>query len=36
MESAYRDIPANFDPKVATLRKKRKIIVADGALGGLF
>jgi hypothetical protein len=36
MESACRDILANFNPKVATLRKKRKIIVADGALKDLF
>lgn len=32
MESTCRDIFAHFDPKVATFRKKRKIIIADGAL----
>ena len=32
MESACRDILANFDPKVVPFRKKRKIVVADGAL----
>lgn len=36
MESACRDILANFNPKVATFHKKRKIIVADGALNDLF
>ncbi len=32
LESTCRDILANFDPKVAPLRKKHKIIIADGAL----
>ena len=36
METACRDVLANFDPKVATFRKKRKIIVAAGALKDLF
>lgn len=36
MESASRDILANFDPKVVPFRKKRKIIVTDGALKDLF
>ena len=35
MESARRDILANFDPKVAPFRKKREIIIADGALRDL-
>lgn len=32
LESACQDILTNFDPKVAPFRKKRKIIIADGAL----
>jgi hypothetical protein len=32
LESTCRDIFTNFDPKVAPFRKKRKIIIADGAL----
>ena len=32
LESTCQDILTNFDPKVAPLRKKRKIIIADGAL----
>ncbi len=35
LESACRDIFANFDPKVAPFRKKNKIIIADGALDDL-
>jgi len=35
LESACRDIFANFDPKVAPFRKKNKIIIADGALNDL-
>lgn len=35
LESACRDIFANFDPKVAPFRKKRTIIIADGALNDL-
>lgn len=35
LESTCRDIFANFDPKVAPFRKKRKIIIADGALNDL-
>ena len=35
LESACRDILANFDPKVAPFRKKNKIIIADGALNDL-
>ncbi len=36
LDEAHRDIMDNFDPKVARFRKKRKIIVADGALDALF
>ncbi len=32
LEFTCQDILANFDPKVAPFRKKRKIIIADGAL----
>ena len=32
---AYRDILANFDPKVLQFRKKRKVLVADGAFDDL-
>lgn len=35
LESTCRDILTNFDPKVAPLRKKNKIIIADGALNEL-
>lgn len=35
LERNYRDILDNFDPKVVKLRKKRKIVVADGALKDL-
>jgi hypothetical protein len=36
MDSACRDILANFDTKVVRFRKKRKVIVAEGAVKGLF
>lgn len=36
LESACRDVVAHFDPKVATIHKKRKIIVVDGALKDFF
>ena len=36
LERNHRDIMENFDPKIAKLRKKRKIIIADGALDDLF
>ena len=36
LHEAHRDIMENFDPKVVKLRKKSKIIVADGALDALF
>ena len=36
LEKNHRDIMENFDPKFTRLRKKRKIIVADGALDDLF
>lgn len=35
LEETYRDIKQHFDPKVARLRKKRKIILADGAVKDL-
>ena len=35
LESTCRDILTNFDPKVAPFRKKRKIIIADGALNDI-
>jgi hypothetical protein len=35
VEGAYQDIIGNFDPKVLKFRKKRKVIIADGALKGL-
>lgn len=35
VEQAYEDICANFDPKVVTFRKKRRIIMALGALDAL-
>ena len=36
METACKDILANFDPKLIPFKKKRKIIVADSALKDLF
>lgn len=36
LEKNHRDIMENFDQKITKLRKKRKIIVADGALDDLF
>lgn len=35
LQEQYCDIQQNFDPSVAPLRKKRKIVLADGALDGL-
>lgn len=35
LEESHRDIMANFDSTVVTLRKKRKIILADGKLKDL-
>ncbi len=35
LEQQYHEIMKNFDPKVVKLRKKRKVILADGALNGL-
>ncbi|MFQ5730166.1 MAG: hypothetical protein ACE5GN_07385, partial [Waddliaceae bacterium] len=35
LEQQYHDIMKNFDPKIVKLRKKRKVIIADGALQGL-
>lgn len=35
LKSTCRDIFANFDSKVARFRKKRKLIIADGALNDL-
>jgi len=35
MQAQYSDIQQNFDPSVVPLRKKRKIVLADGALDGL-
>jgi hypothetical protein len=35
LESTCQDILTNFDPKVAPFRKKRKLIIADGALNDL-
>lgn len=35
LERNYQDIMENFDPKVTKLRKRRRIIIADGALDGL-
>lgn len=35
LERSHRDIMENFDPKVTRFRKKRKIIIADGALKDL-
>jgi hypothetical protein len=35
LKESHHDIMANFDPTVVTLRKKRKIILADGSLKDL-
>ncbi|WP_409522713.1 hypothetical protein [Nitrincola sp. MINF-07-Sa-05] len=35
LQQTHQDILANFDPKVVKLRKKRKIVMAPGALDGL-
>jgi hypothetical protein len=35
LDEAHRDIMENFDPKIVKFRKKRKIIVADGAFDAL-
>jgi hypothetical protein len=35
LQAQYRDIKKNFDPSVVPLRKKRKIVLADGALDDL-
>lgn len=35
LEAMHQDILHNFDPKVVKFRKKRKIVVADGALKDL-
>jgi hypothetical protein len=35
LQAQYRDIQQNFDPTVVPLRKKRKIVLADGALDDL-
>jgi hypothetical protein len=35
LDHAYQDILDNFDPKLIKFRKKRKIVVADGALKDL-
>ena len=35
LEHQYKDIMENFDPKVVRLRKKYKVIMADGALDRL-
>ncbi len=35
LQTQYRDIQQNFDPSVVPLRKKRKIVLADGALDDL-
>ncbi len=35
LQAQYRDIQQNFDPSVVSLRKKRKIVLADGALDDL-
>ena len=36
LERAFKNILANFDPKLIPFKKKRKIIVADSALKDLF
>jgi hypothetical protein len=35
LEENFKDIRDNFDPSVVKFRKKRKIVLADGALDGL-
>jgi hypothetical protein len=35
LEQEHQDIMRNFDPKIVKLRKKRKVIIAPGALDGL-
>jgi hypothetical protein len=35
LDEAHRDIMENFDPRIVKFRKKRKIIVADGAFDAL-
>jgi hypothetical protein len=35
LDHAYQDILDNFDPKLVKFRKKRKIVIADGALKDL-
>jgi hypothetical protein len=35
LRQTHEDIMKNFDPDVIKLRKKRKVIVAPGALDGL-
>jgi hypothetical protein len=35
LERMHQDILRNFDPKVRKFRKKRKVILADGALRDL-
>lgn len=35
LQAQYRDIQQNFDPTVVPLRKKKKIVLADGALDDL-
>ena len=35
LEENFQDIRDNFDPGVVRFRKKRKIVLADGALDGL-
>ena len=36
LDRAFKDIFADFDPKLIPVKKKRKIIVADSALKDLF
>lgn len=36
IESQYKDIIENFDPKIVKLKKKRKIIISDEALNDIF
>jgi len=35
LQEAHQDIVRNFDPRIAKLKKKRKIVVAPGAFDGL-
>ncbi len=35
LEQQYHDIMKNFDPKIVKFRKKRKVIISDGALQDL-